>query len=274
MMDGGCLCGRVRYRVAGPVHETAHCHCTMCRRGSGAPVVTWAVTSPDHFAWTAGTPATYASSPGCKRTFCAACGTKLTFTDAKRPGDVDIATGSLDDPGGVTVGIQIYGRSKVAWVRIDPHVPFRAGEEPTDSPAAPLEAAETLEGGCLCGTVRFCVTGAPREAVVCHCTACRRSTGGPFAAWGRWPRDRFRAISGTTTAYAATSEGARRFCQVCGATVSYETKGDETVADILLAGLDAPGRVPPEAHECVADAVPGLVIDDPLPRWPGAVGAP
>ena len=36
-MAGGCLCGAVRYTVNGPIQgEIAHCHCTMCRRSSGA----------------------------------------------------------------------------------------------------------------------------------------------------------------------------------------------------------------------------------------------
>ena len=32
---GGCLCGAVRYRVAGPLRDVVACHCGQCRRSSG-----------------------------------------------------------------------------------------------------------------------------------------------------------------------------------------------------------------------------------------------
>ena len=42
--EGGCLCGAVRYREAAAPGAVGHCHCTMRRKASGAPVVTWAVS--------------------------------------------------------------------------------------------------------------------------------------------------------------------------------------------------------------------------------------
>ena len=40
--DGGCLCGAVRYRLEGPpLHADYYCHCRMCQRAAGAPVVAW-----------------------------------------------------------------------------------------------------------------------------------------------------------------------------------------------------------------------------------------
>jgi len=34
------------------------------------------------------------------------------------------------------------------------------------------------EGGCLCGAVRYSVTGTPVARTLCHCISCRRATGG------------------------------------------------------------------------------------------------
>ena len=56
-ITGGCLCGELRYEITGPVSIVANCHCTMCRRASGAPFVTWAVVSRNAFRFTAGAPA-------------------------------------------------------------------------------------------------------------------------------------------------------------------------------------------------------------------------
>ena len=40
-MEGGCLCGAVRYCVSGSPFATEYCHCGMCQKASGAPVVSW-----------------------------------------------------------------------------------------------------------------------------------------------------------------------------------------------------------------------------------------
>ena len=40
-MEGGCLCGAIRYRISGAPHRTTNCHCLHCRRSSGAPFLTW-----------------------------------------------------------------------------------------------------------------------------------------------------------------------------------------------------------------------------------------
>ena len=76
-LDGGCFCGAVRYRISGAPLDVGHCHCTICRRTTGAPFVTWATVPQAVFAFTAGTPAELRSTPAARRTFCAACGTAL-----------------------------------------------------------------------------------------------------------------------------------------------------------------------------------------------------
>ena len=41
MLKGGCFCGRIRYETAGTPFRETNCHCSICRRTSGAPFVTW-----------------------------------------------------------------------------------------------------------------------------------------------------------------------------------------------------------------------------------------
>ena len=56
MLQGGCFCGRIRYEVAGtPFHET-NCHCSICRRTTGAPFVTWFSVRPPEFRLVSGEP--------------------------------------------------------------------------------------------------------------------------------------------------------------------------------------------------------------------------
>src|SRR6201981_2297113 len=59
---GGCLCGEVRYRITAAPVEALYCHCRMCQRAHGAPVVAW-LTGPLHaFEIAAGNPVAYRSS--------------------------------------------------------------------------------------------------------------------------------------------------------------------------------------------------------------------
>ncbi len=272
MTEGGCLCGRVRYRVDGTLRETTLCHCTMCRRSSGAPVVTWTVADPAAFRWTADGPVSYPSSSGCVRTFCPVCGATLTFTDSRRPGDVDIATGSLDHPDTVSVESQIFGASRVPWCRVDPGIPFRRGDEPDHGGGlAPPGPTDEHAGGCLCGDVRFTLRGKPVRATLCHCGTCRRLTGGPATAWGVWERSALDSLGGTAP-YGLSPDVVRRFCSRCGAAVSFESEAEPDFVAISLALLDVPAAIPPTDQTFVASALPGIDFEEPARRWSGPMG--
>ena len=54
IIKGGCLCGRVRYEITGPLFDADHCHCSMCRRQHGAAFSTYAEFNPGDFKWTSG----------------------------------------------------------------------------------------------------------------------------------------------------------------------------------------------------------------------------
>ena len=95
-IEGGCLCGSVRYRAWGKAYGITHCHCRTCRRASGAPFVTWAGFDEDKFTFTDGEPARYASSAHVVRTFCARCGTALTYRRSDLPDSIDVTLGSME----------------------------------------------------------------------------------------------------------------------------------------------------------------------------------
>ncbi|WBS01316.1 GFA family protein [Pseudoduganella sp. SL102] len=123
MHQGGCFCGAVRYLVTAEPFNSTLCHCTMCRRASGAPCVAWFSVPRAGLHFTAGSLAYYASSAGVQRGFCAGCGTQVTFEDARCPGELDVTTASLDDPELVPPGDHTYMQSHLRWLQLADTLP-------------------------------------------------------------------------------------------------------------------------------------------------------
>lgn len=117
-LAGGCLCGAVRYEIRAPL-VSCHCHCSLCRRASGAPFVTWTSVVNRDFRWTRGEPKTVRSSAWATRLFCSACGTPLMFqVDAQAQsadGTLDIASATLDDPGAISPTAHIWVSARLPW---------------------------------------------------------------------------------------------------------------------------------------------------------------
>ena len=116
MPSGGCHCGAVRYEMTAEVAHHALCHCTDCRKASGAPAVAWAMAAADQVTIT-GKPLTYASSEHGRRLFCGACGTSLFYTnDVVFPGMIDVQSATLDDPDAIPLQAQIQTAERIGWM--------------------------------------------------------------------------------------------------------------------------------------------------------------
>lgn len=123
-VNGGCLCGAVRFSLERPLRDVVLCHCGMCRKthghiGAYTNVARAALTMGESrgLAW-------YESSPGIRRGFCNQCGATL-FWDKKGRDEVSVAAGTLDAPTGLTTVLQIYAASAGDYYDIDPRIPIR-----------------------------------------------------------------------------------------------------------------------------------------------------
>jgi hypothetical protein len=129
--EGGCICGRVRYRVAREPLGSAICHCESCRRASGAQSVAWLTLPFDGFSFVSGAPQEYRSSPGVSRTFCGECGTSLTYRHDEEPDSIDVTNASLDLPEEFPPTHHIWLEDKVAWEIVNDGLPrFEQGGAP------------------------------------------------------------------------------------------------------------------------------------------------
>jgi hypothetical protein len=119
---GGCLCGAVRYRVTSMLRADL-CHCRMCQKASGAPVVAWLTVPAAAFSFTQGKPVAYRSSPRAFRHFCGACGSQLTFREPENPSELDVNLATLDDPAAVAPQYHIHMASRMPWLTIADDLP-------------------------------------------------------------------------------------------------------------------------------------------------------
>jgi hypothetical protein len=130
---GGCLCGDIRFEIVKPAIDSGYCHCKMCQRFSGAPVIAGATFPKEGVRFTTGNPTYYRSSAIAERGFCPRCGSSLTYRPvARRWTDwIFIFSGSFDGacefPPDWHLGIE----SQVPWLSILDELPrVRCDESP------------------------------------------------------------------------------------------------------------------------------------------------
>ena len=121
--EGGCLCGAVRYRgVVDGAKTIGHCHCAMCRKTTGATLVSWIHAPAKDFAFTKGEPQRFRSSHIAERTFCGTCGCQFSFQFTGESKDdtenLWLTLGSTDRPEDFEAAHQIFTAGRLPWLRL------------------------------------------------------------------------------------------------------------------------------------------------------------
>jgi hypothetical protein len=98
---------------------------------------------------------------------------------------------------------------------------------------------EALSGGCMCGAVRYKISGAPIASSLCHCNRCRRQSGSAFSTIIIIKRS---AIKGTTAVFEDTGSSglnvARRYCPLCGSPLTTES---DATPDLMFVKVGSAG---------------------------------
>lgn len=127
-----------------------------------------------------------------------------------------------------------------------------------------------LEGGCLCGGVRFRIDGKLGPAGFCHCKQCQRASGSAFAA-NAPVRTRYFAIragADLVAEYESSPGKFRAFCRRCGSPVYSRRDSEPEIRRIRLGSLDSDPERRPLVHVHVSSKAPWYTIDDSLPQYP------
>ena len=97
-------------------------------------------------------------------------------------------------------------------------------------------------GRCLCGAVRYEVSGPLRDVILCHCVECRRWHGHVCAATAV-PRDALRFLSDASLRWIDSPESNAHarlgFCGECGSSLFWDAPDRETIS-IAAGTLDEP----------------------------------
>lgn len=123
-------------------------------------------------------------------------------------------------------------------------------------------------GGCLCGAVRYRVTGPLRPVVYCHCSQCRR-TSGHFVAATAVPKDELIVEIDEYLDWFDSSEFASRgFCTRCGSSVFWRPNAKPYIC-IMAGTLDGSTGLEAVEHIYVSDKGDYYQLTDDLPKRPG-----
>ena len=125
---GRCLCGDVSWAIAGRLPPVGFCHCSKCRRVSGAGSNAVLSVKHDRLAWLSGEDArrTYALPSGWSTTFCARCGCPTPQLGPH--GRWFVPAGSFDGQPELTISGHIRVVDKPAWAVIGDEAPqFQEG---------------------------------------------------------------------------------------------------------------------------------------------------
>jgi hypothetical protein len=94
--QGGCHCGRVRFRVTGDLTRVSDCNCSMCVKKGFIHLI----VPHSQFELVSGgdTITTYSFNTNvAKHTFCTTCGIHSFYTPRSDPDKVDVNVRCLDD---------------------------------------------------------------------------------------------------------------------------------------------------------------------------------
>ena len=131
-----------------------------------------------------------------------------------------------------------------------------------------------LRGSCLCGGVRYEVSGRLAGVLNCHCSMCRKAHGAAFRSRASVKAADFKWVQGEelVTYYESSPGNHRGFCRVCGSPLLSKFDFEPAWYGLPLGALDDDPGVKPKFHVFVADKAPWFEITDGLPQHPALPG--
>lgn len=125
MIKGSCLCGQIKFEIAGDVVMSRYCHCSNCRKFSGTAQAAWGLAQASEFTHSATSTniGYFDTGTGSRRHFCLSCGSPLWFEPKDLPALVGIALGAIDEGNPTPPEMHVWTQSSPAWEEIADALP-------------------------------------------------------------------------------------------------------------------------------------------------------
>jgi len=125
---------------------------------------------------------------------------------------------------------------------------------------------ETHTGGCLCGAIRYEVTGEPVRAAHCHCDDCRRATGASFATNVFFKETDIKILQGTPKQFRHAADSGnimtKEFCSDCGSQIFGIGSGSAGIRHVKAGTLDDASFVQPQIEVYTSKKLPFTRLSD------------
>ena len=137
-LQGGCLCGSIRYELDGTLQNARSCHCSRCRKAFSSAASAYAeLTSTSTLKWLTGKEllTRFETGNGWGMGFCSKCGSTLCGMHNNRVHGLTL--GCIDGDPGIDIEMHIFVDSKAPWDHIGGHATQYA--EHADSRSATVD---------------------------------------------------------------------------------------------------------------------------------------
>ncbi len=126
-VTGRCYCGASILAASAAPLIVAYCHCTDCRRWTGAPLPAFAAFDEGTLSVEPALGAALEQVPGVQRWSCPQCGSPLVARFAYIPGQIYVPLGLLDQAANLPPGLHCHEDSRLPWLHIHDDLPRNAG---------------------------------------------------------------------------------------------------------------------------------------------------
>ena len=126
-----------------------------------------------------------------------------------------------------------------------------------------------LKGSCLCNAIQYEIHGELGQAMMCHCSKCRKANGSAFAVNAVVKTAEFQITAGKefVSEFESTPGVFRSFCKQCGSPLVSRRTAQPELLRLRIGTLDTPVDVKPSAHIFVGSKAEWDHIHDDIPQY-------
>lgn len=132
MVQGSCLCGKVRYSCEIYSDKIFNCHCQFCRKAHGADYATLAIADGRTLVVddAKGLLRAHKNGLGGFRAFCGECGSRLMNYGPDKAAYLSVTLSTIDTPNGLKPVAHVNVESKAGWCAPSTDLPSFPGFPP------------------------------------------------------------------------------------------------------------------------------------------------